>query len=63
MNDTVPPRSGIREARGLRPVINVNGTMTALGASIAVPEVARAMTAILPEWVETRSGSGLVVLR
>ncbi len=52
MNDTTPPRSGVREARGLRPVINVNGTMTALGASIAVPEVAQAMTAILPEWVE-----------
>lgn len=37
---------------GLRQVINVSGTMTGLGASIAVPEVARAMADILPQFVE-----------
>lgn len=42
----------IRAARGLRPVINVSGTMTALGASIVVPEAVAAMTAILPQFVE-----------
>ncbi|MHC1551093.1 aminotransferase class V-fold PLP-dependent enzyme [Phyllobacterium sp. K27] len=42
----------IRASRGLRPVINVSGTMTALGASIVVPEAVAAMTAILPEFVE-----------
>jgi len=51
MND-LPARSGLRERLGLRPIINVAGTMTALGASIAVPEVAAAMAAILPEFVE-----------
>jgi L-seryl-tRNA(Ser) seleniumtransferase len=52
MTDGIPPRSGIREARGLRPIINVSGTMTALGASIAVPAAVRAAQAILPEFVE-----------
>jgi L-seryl-tRNA(Ser) seleniumtransferase len=46
------PRSGIRERLGLRPIINVSGTMTALGASIAVPEAVRAAAAVLPEFVE-----------
>jgi L-seryl-tRNA(Ser) seleniumtransferase len=50
--DGIPPRSGIRERLGLRPIINVSGTMTALGASIAVPEAIAATTAILPEFVE-----------
>jgi D-glucosaminate-6-phosphate ammonia-lyase len=45
-------RSGIRERLGLRPIINVSGTMTALGASIAVPEAIRAVAEILPEFVE-----------
>lgn len=45
-------RHGIRERLKLRPVINVSGTMTHLGASIAVPEVVRAVAEILPEWVE-----------
>lgn len=45
-------RSGIRERMGLRPIINVSGTMTALGASIAVPEAIRAASEILPEFVE-----------
>lgn len=41
-----------RPALGLRPIINVSGTMTALGASIAVPEAVEAMTRLLPEFVE-----------
>jgi len=42
----------IRERFGLRPIINVSGTMTALGASIIVPEAIRAMTEIAPQFVE-----------
>ncbi|MFK4822798.1 aminotransferase class V-fold PLP-dependent enzyme [Ochrobactrum quorumnocens] len=42
----------IRERLGLRPIINVSGTMTALGASIVVPEAIRAMQEIAPEFVE-----------
>ena len=42
----------IHEKLGLRQVINVSGTMTGLGASIAVPEVAKAMAEILPQFVE-----------
>lgn len=38
--------------RPLRPVINVSGTMTSLGASIVVPEAIAAMTRILPQFVE-----------
>ncbi len=45
-------RSTIRERLGLRPIINVSGTMTALGASIALESVAQAMTEVLPEFVE-----------
>jgi D-glucosaminate-6-phosphate ammonia-lyase len=45
-------RSDIRRRLGLRPVINVSGTMTALGASIVVPGAIRAMGEILPEFVE-----------
>ncbi|MBL8698133.1 MAG: aminotransferase class V-fold PLP-dependent enzyme [Alphaproteobacteria bacterium] len=45
-------RSDIRQRLGLRPVINVSGTMTHLGASIVVPEAIRAASDILPEWVE-----------
>lgn len=37
---------------GLSPVINVSGTMTRLGASIAVAPVAPAMAEILPQFVE-----------
>ena len=48
-----PDRSrDIRRRLGLRPIINVSGTMTALGASIVVPEAVRAVTEILPEFVE-----------
>lgn len=48
------PRSNlpIRERLGLRPVINVSGTMTALGASIIVPEALKAMSEIGSQWVE-----------
>ncbi|WP_418138076.1 aminotransferase class V-fold PLP-dependent enzyme [Agrobacterium sp. El2ro-1b] len=42
----------IRSRIGLRPVINVSGTMTSLGASIVVPEAVQAMAAILPQFVE-----------
>ncbi|MBB4482374.1 aminotransferase class V-fold PLP-dependent enzyme [Rhizobium etli] len=42
----------IRPSLGLRPVINVSGTMTSLGASIVVPEAIAAMTSILPHFVE-----------
>ncbi len=42
----------IRTKIGLRPVINVSGTMTSLGASIVVPEAITAMTSILPQFVE-----------
>jgi uncharacterized pyridoxal phosphate-dependent enzyme len=46
------PTEDIRTSLGLRPVINVSGTMTSLGASIVVPEAIAAMTAILPQFVE-----------
>ena len=42
----------IRAELGLRPVINVSGTMTALGASIVVPEAVNAITRILSQFVE-----------
>jgi uncharacterized pyridoxal phosphate-dependent enzyme len=42
----------IRSSLGLRPVINVSGTMTSLGASIVVPEAILAMSSILPQFVE-----------
>jgi L-seryl-tRNA(Ser) seleniumtransferase len=42
----------IRSRLGLRPVINVSGTMTSLGASIVVPEAVEAVSAILREFVE-----------
>ncbi|WP_165224508.1 aminotransferase class V-fold PLP-dependent enzyme [Affinirhizobium pseudoryzae] len=42
----------LRTRLGLRPVINVSGTMTSLGASIVVPEAVAAMAEILPHFVE-----------
>ncbi|WP_337268325.1 aminotransferase class V-fold PLP-dependent enzyme [Oryzifoliimicrobium ureilyticus] len=42
----------LRIRLGLRPVINVSGTMTSLGASIVVPEAVTAMADILPQFVE-----------
>lgn len=42
----------IRTTLGLRPVINVSGTMTSVGASIVVPEAVEAMRLILTEWTE-----------
>jgi L-seryl-tRNA(Ser) seleniumtransferase len=45
-------QTDIRQALGLRPVINASGTMTVLGASIMVPQAVAAMAAIATEWVE-----------
>ena len=42
----------IRAELGLRPIINVSGTMTALGASIVVDEAVAAVAAVLTEFVE-----------
>jgi D-glucosaminate-6-phosphate ammonia-lyase len=42
----------IRAQLGLRPVINVSGTMTSLGASIVVPEAVDAVTRVLTQFVE-----------
>lgn len=46
------PTKDIHADLGLRPVINVSGTMTSLGASIVVPEAVEAVSAILTEFVE-----------
>ncbi|HZH51806.1 MAG TPA: aminotransferase class V-fold PLP-dependent enzyme [Microvirga sp.] len=45
-------QNDIRQELGLRPIINVSGTMTSLGASIVVPEAVAAVSAILPQFVE-----------
>src|SRR6185295_9663955 len=45
-------RPDIRPALGLRPIINVSGTMTALGASIVVPEAVRTIEGVLGKFVE-----------
>jgi D-glucosaminate-6-phosphate ammonia-lyase len=45
-------RPDIRPQFGLRRVINVSGTMTALGASIVVPEAVETVRGILTEFVE-----------
>jgi D-glucosaminate-6-phosphate ammonia-lyase len=42
----------IRADWGLRPIINVSGTMTVFGASIMVPQAVAAMAAIAGEFVE-----------
>jgi seryl-tRNA(Sec) selenium transferase len=42
----------IRTSLGLRSIINVFGTMTALGASIMVLEAIKAMAATAPHFVE-----------
>ncbi|HUG61803.1 MAG TPA: aminotransferase class V-fold PLP-dependent enzyme, partial [Methylomirabilota bacterium] len=44
--------SNIRDRLGLRHIINVSGTMTALGASIVVPEAVSAMAEMATQWVE-----------
>jgi L-seryl-tRNA(Ser) seleniumtransferase len=58
------PKRDIRGELGLRPIINVSGTMTSLGASIMVPEAVAAMAAIGPEFVEIdelqRAASGVI---
>ncbi|HTU56428.1 MAG TPA: aminotransferase class V-fold PLP-dependent enzyme [Acetobacteraceae bacterium] len=48
----MPRAPDIRARLGLRPIINVSGTMTALGASIVVPEAIEAVAAMLGEFVE-----------
>lgn len=45
-------KTDIRARLGLRPVINCSGTMTALGASIVVPQAVEAVTAVLTQWTE-----------
>lgn len=45
-------QTDIRQMLGLRPLINVSGTMTVLGASIMVPQAVAAMAAIAPEFVD-----------
>ncbi|MND34836.1 L-seryl-tRNA(Sec) selenium transferase [compost metagenome] len=50
--ETLRSNLPIRERLGLRPIINVSGTMTALGASIIVPDAVRAMQEIGTEFVE-----------
>ena len=52
MTQRDPGRSDIRQRLGLRPVINVSGTMTHLGASIVVPEAIRAACEVMSEFVE-----------
>ncbi len=52
MSVSNPAAANIRARLGLRPIINVSGTMTGLGASIVVPEAVAAVTAILTEFVE-----------
>ena len=42
----------IRTRLGVRPIINVSGTMTALGASIVAPEAIEAVAAVLSQFVE-----------
>ena len=42
----------IRPELGLRQIVNVSGTMTALGASIAVPEAIEAMSRSLPQFFD-----------
>ena len=55
----------IRLQLGLRPVINVSGTMTALGASIVVSQAIHAVSEILPQFVEIhdlqRKASAVIV--
>ncbi len=46
------PSGDPRPSEGLRPVVNVSGTMTSLGASIAAPEVIAAATPFLTQFVE-----------
>ncbi len=48
----VSNRPDIRPQLGLRRIINVSGTMTSLGASIAVPEAVQTIDGILTEFVE-----------
>lgn len=49
---TNPLDTDPRPKAGLRPVINVSGTMTGLGASIIVPDAIAAMTQFMPHFIE-----------
>jgi len=49
---TNPLDTDPRPKTGLRPVINVSGTMTGLGASIIVPDAIAAMTQFMPHFIE-----------
>lgn len=56
----------IRAELGLRPIINVAGTVTVLGASIMVPQAVAAMAAIAGEFVEMselHAAAGNVIAR
>lgn len=46
------PNDDIRARLGLRPAINVSGTMTSLGASIVVPQAIETVAAVLSQWTE-----------
>ncbi len=46
------PNDDIRARLGLRPVINVSGTMTSLGASIVVPQAIETVASVLGQWTE-----------
>jgi L-seryl-tRNA(Ser) seleniumtransferase len=50
--ETTVSTTDIRKDLGLRPIINVSGTMTALGASIVVPEAVDTVARILSQFVE-----------
>ncbi|MDB5816567.1 MAG: hypothetical protein JWQ11_207 [Rhizobacter sp.] len=52
LRHSTPARADPRAALGLRRVINVSGTMTSLGASIAVPEAIEASASMLGQFVE-----------
>ncbi len=49
---TAMAQADIRQLLGLRPLINVSGTMTVLGASIMVPQAVAAMAAMASEFVD-----------
>jgi D-glucosaminate-6-phosphate ammonia-lyase len=53
MNNRQPLRKDdIRARMGIRPIVNVSGTMTSLGASIIGDEAIAAMAEMAPQWVE-----------
>lgn len=52
MSASLHHNTDYRARLGLRPVINVSGTMTSLGASIMHEDAIAAMAEIAPQWVE-----------